>query len=281
MTLTVKTADKLLAKKTFTITEGALKADVLKLENPGTEKIWFEYHYPGTLSEDALTVARVLLQSDTLGLPKDSVNAGFYAEGVNSGFGMLYRGWGGFVYNASEGRYGKPIDEALLKLPENENAKIDPLTLPFTPIGTDQMSPDRWIGQRQEIYLTAAEAGTARLAEQDVVITNPLDNQVDVAGLEGDCLQGTGAAAVTLVSKSKSKVSQSGALGITFNDASGSAENQVAMMDMNGDGYPDIVAGGSVQYTNTQGGLSGENTMELAIPIQRTPRKPGGMAVHR
>lgn len=258
VTLTVKTADKLLAKKTFTITEGALKADVLKLENPGTEKIWFEYHYPGTLSEDALTVARVLLQSDTLGLPKDSVNAGFYVEGVNSGFGMLYRGWGGFVYNASEGRYGKPIDEALLKLPENENAKIDPLTLPFTPIGTDQMSPDHWVGQRQEIYLTAAEAGTARLAEQDVVITNPLDNQVDVTGLAGDCLQGTGAAAVTLVSKSKSKVSQSGALGITFNDASGSAENQVAMMDMNGDGYPDIVAGGSVQYTNTQGGLSGE-----------------------
>ena len=42
VTLTVKTADKLLAKKTFTITEGALKADVLKLENPGTEKIWFE-----------------------------------------------------------------------------------------------------------------------------------------------------------------------------------------------------------------------------------------------
>lgn len=258
VTLTVKTADKLLAKKTFTITEGALKADVLKLENPGSEKVWFEYHYPGTLSDDALTVARVLLQSDTLGLPKDSVNAGFYAEGVNSGFGMLYRGWGGFVYNASEGRYGKPIDEALLKLPEDENAKIDPLTLPFTPIGTDQMSPDRWVGQRQEIYLTAAEAGTARLAEQDVVITNPLDNQVDVAGLAGDCLQGTGAAAVTLVSKSKSKVNQSGALGITFNDASGSAENQVAMMDMNGDGYPDIVAGGSVQYTNTQGGLSGE-----------------------
>lgn len=258
VTLTVKTADKLLAKKTFTITEGALKADVLKLENPGTEKVWFEFHYPGTLSDDALTVARVLLQSDTLGLPKDSVNAGFYAEGVNSGFGMLYRGWGGFVYNASEGRYGKPIDEALLKLPEDENAKIDPLTLPFTPIGTDQMSPDRWVGQRQEIYLTAAEAGTARLAEQDVVITNPLDNQVDVAGLAGDCLQGTGAAAVTLVSKSKSKVNQSGALGITFNDASGSAENQVAMMDMNGDGYPDIVAGGSVQYTNTQGGLSGE-----------------------
>ena len=263
VTLTVKTADKLLAKKTFTITEGALKADVLKLENPGIEKVWFEYHYPGTLSDDALTVARVLLQSDTLGLPKDSVNAGFYAEGVNSGFGMLYRGWGGFVYNASEGRYGKPIDEALLKLPEDENAKIDPLTLPFTPIGTDQMSPDRWIGQRQEIYLTAAEAGTARLAEQDVVITNPLDNQVDVTGLAGDCLQGTGAAAVTQVATSKSSVTQGGAMGFTVNTAEGNATTDVTMMDMNGDGYPDIVAGGVVQYTNSQGGISGEKSQKL------------------
>lgn len=263
VTLTVKTADKLLAKKTFTITEGALKADVLKLENPGTEKVWFEYHYSGTLSDDALTVARVLLQSDTLGLPKDSVNAGFYAEGVNSGFGMLYRGWGGFVYNASEGRYGKPIDEALLKLPEDENAKIDPLTLPFTPIGTDQMSPDRWIGQRQEIYLTAIEAGTARLAEQDVVITNPLDNQVDVAGLAGDCLQGTGAAAVTQVATSKSSVTQGGAMGFTVNTAEGNATTDVTMMDMNGDGYPDIVAGGVVQYTNSQGGISGEKSQKL------------------
>lgn len=263
VTLTVKTADKLLAKKTFTITEGTLKADVLKLENPGTEKVWFEYHYPGTLSDDALTVARVLLQADTLGLPKDSVNAGFYAEGVNSGFGMLYRGWGGFVYNASEGRYGKPIDEALLKLPEDENAKIDPLTLPFTPIGTDQMSPDRWIGQRQEIYLTATEAGTARLAEQDVVITNPLDNQVDVAGLAGDCLQGTGAAAVTQVATSKSSVTQGGAMGFTVNTAEGNATTDVTMMDMNGDGYPDIVAGGVVQYTNSQGGISGEKSQKL------------------
>ena len=263
VTLTVKTADKLLAKKTFTITEGALKADVLKLENPGTEKVWFEYHYSGTLSDDALTVARVLLQADTLGLPKDSVNAGFYAEGVNSGFGMLYRGWGGFVYNASEGRYGKPIDETLLKLPEDENAKIDPLTLPFTPIGTDQMSPDRWIGQRQEIYLTATEAGTARLAEQDVVITNPLDNQVDVAGLAGDCLQGTGAAAVTQVATSKSSVTQGGAMGFTVNTAEGNATTDVTMMDMNGDGYPDIVAGGVVQYTNSQGGISGEKSQKL------------------
>ena len=69
----------------------------------------------------------------------------------------------------------------------------------FTPLGTDQNTLDRWVGQRQDIYLTAYEAGTARLGDQDVIVTNPLDNDVEIAGLSGDCLQGTGAAAVTQV----------------------------------------------------------------------------------
>lgn len=91
-----------------------------------------------------------------------------------------------------------------------------------------------------------------------MIVTNPLDNDVEIAGLSGDCLQGTGAAAVTQVASNKSNVTQGGAMGITYNDADGNATTEVTMMDMNGDGYPDIVAGGTIQYTNTLGGLSGE-----------------------
>ena len=68
----------------------------------------------------------------------------------------------------------------------------------------------------------------------------------------------TGAAAVSQVMSSKSTVVQGGALGITHNNANGSSKTEVAMMDMNGDGFPDIIAGGTIQYTNSQGGLSGE-----------------------
>lgn len=255
ITLTVKSADQLWAKKVFTVTNGIVETDSLKLGQIETEKVWFEFSYSGSMNNVTPEYSRVRLLR---GLVTDSINAGFYAKSENEGFGMLYRGWGGFVYNASEGRFNKPIDESLLKLPESEDDKIDPLTMAFTPIGTDQTTIDRWVGQRQEIYLTAYEAGTARLGDQDVIITNPLENNVNIAGLSGECLQGTGAAAVTQVVSNKSNVVQSGALGITHNDANGNATTEVTMMDMNGDGYPDIVAGGTIQYTNTLGGLSGE-----------------------
>ena len=89
-----------------------------------------------------------------------------------------------------------------------ENDKVDPLTMAFTPLGTDQTSMDKWVGQRQDIYLTATEASTARLTEQDVLLTNPLDNNTEVAGLAGEYLQGTGAAAVSQVMSSKSTASR-------------------------------------------------------------------------
>ena len=255
VTLTVKSVDRLWGKKTLTVTDGVVDSDTLTLGKIDADKVWFEFSYSGNIEEGTLALSRVRLQK---GLDTDSIEAGFFAENANEGFGMMYRGWGGFVYNASEGRCGKPIDESLLKLPESEDVKIDPMTMVFTPIGTDQNTLDRWVGQRQDIYLTAYEAGTARLGDQDVIVTNPLDNDVEIAGLSGDCLQGTGAAAVTQVASNKSNVTQSGGMGITYNDADGNTTTEVTMMDMNGDGYPDIVAGGTIQYTNTLGGLSGE-----------------------
>ena len=258
VTLTAKTVDVLVGKKTFKIQNGILQSDTLRLSNLDGKEIWFEYSCSSTISDGALTSASVSILKDAAGLVTENIPAGFYAESDNNGFGMLYRGWGGFVYNAAEGRYAKPIDESLLKLPENEDDKVDPLTMAFTPLGTDQTSMDKWVGQRQDIYLTATEASTARLTEQDVLLSNPLENNTEVAGLAGEHLQGTGAAAVTQVVSSKSTVVQGGALGITHNDASGSAKTEVTMMDMNGDGFPDIIAGGTIQYTNSLGGLSGE-----------------------
>lgn len=252
VTMTVKSENRLWGKKTYTVTNGIMPNDALTLNNVSAGKVWVDYFYSGEISpSDVITSSAAVTGTG-------SVQTGFYAQAEDDGFGPLYRGWGGFVYNAAEGRYAKPIDESLLVLPKDKDTKLDPRTMVFTPIGTDQSTLSRWTGQNQDIYLTGDEMSSARLAEQDVILTNPLETNVDIAALSGDCLQGTGAAAVTQVSENKSTDTQSGAMGITYNDANGHMNTLVSMMDMNGDGYPDIVAGGSIQYTNSLGGISGE-----------------------
>ena len=250
VTMTVKTADKLLGKKTYTLNGGTLTGDPLTLTGVGAGKIWIDYSYSGNIAGQTVTSSATVSSIGT-------AQAGFYAQTDNQGFGNMYRGWGGFVYNATDGRYAKPIDESLLKLPDSKDAKMDPLSMAFVPIATDQMAFDRWTGQRSELYLTASEAGASRLTEQNVRLTNPFDDIGDVTGLSGTCLQGTGAVAITQEMVATSDVDQTGVL-VTYNDANGKSITRSTMMDFNGDGYPDIFQRGVIQYTNTQGGISGE-----------------------
>ena len=258
LTLTVKTVDRLLGKKTFNVVSGILTNDSISIlkSDIGSEKIWFEFFSEDCLISDAVTATHVQVSSPSTVIPQ-TVEANLYAVKDATGLGHLYRGWGGFVYNSSENRYSAPIDETLLKLPEDENAQIDPLTMVFTPMSPDLNKLDRLQGQREEIYITESKMGSARLTELDVVLVNPLENIGDISGLTGEHIQGTGAAAIVQKTVTKNNVIQAGLI-ITFNDANGTNETKSMMMDLNGDGYPDIVAGGKIQYTNSQGGISGE-----------------------
>ena len=257
VTLTAKTTTSLIAKKEYFITNGLVVGEPMQIDSAPAEKLWFEFFCSGTLDGVNVALSKVSVTQSSSSVATE-VNAGFYAKMQNKGFGDLYRGWGGFVYNAADGRYAKPIDERLLKLPKSKKEQVDPMKMVFTPLSTDLNTLSRWIGQRTEIYLTATEAGTARLTEQDVVLGNLFGNLTDNNPLSGDCLQGTGAFAIVQKTTSTSTVVQTGAIGITFNSATGSSTTNSTMMDFNGDGYPDILAGGVIQYTNTQGGISGE-----------------------
>ena len=257
VTLTAKTTTSLIAKKEYFIANGLVVGEPMQIDSAPSEKLWFEFFCSETLDGVNAVLSKVSVTQSSSSVATE-VNAGFYAKMQNKGFGDLYRGWGGFVYNAANGRYAKPIDESLLKLPKSKKEQVDPMKMVFTPLSTDLNTLSRWIGQRTEIYLTATEAGTARLTEQDVVLGNLFGNLTDNNPLSGDCLQGTGAFAIVQKTTSTSTVVQTGAIGITFNSATGSSTTNSTMMDFNGDGYPDILAGGVIQYTNTQGGISGE-----------------------
>ena len=259
VTLTAKTATSLIAKKEYSIVNGLIFGGPMQITSASSEKLWFEFFYSETLDGVNATLSTVSVVPSSSPVAT-KVNAGFYAKMQDKGFGDLYRGWGGFVYNAADGRYAKPIDESLLKLPKSEKDRLDPMKMVFTPLGTDLNTLSRWTGQRTEIYLTATEAGTARLTEQDVVLGNLFGEMANDNTVSGDCLQGTGAFAITQKTTSTSTVIQTGVSMLTVNNATGSSTTKSTMMDFNGDGYPDILAGGIIQYTNTQGGISGEKT---------------------
>ena len=186
VTLTAKTATSLIAKKEYSIVNGLIFGEPMQITSAPSEKLWFEFFYSETLDGVNVTLSTVSVVSSSSPVAT-KVNAGFYAKMQDKGFGDLYRGWGGFVYNAADGRYAKPIDESLLKLPKSEKNRLDPMKMVFTPLGTDLNTLSRWTGQRTEIYLTATEAGTARLTEQDVVLGNLFGEMANDNTVSGDC----------------------------------------------------------------------------------------------
>lgn len=80
--LTAKTVDALVGKKIFKIQNGILQSDTLRLSNFGGKKIWFEYSYPSTISDGALTSASVSVQKDAAGLVVESVPAGSMQKAI-------------------------------------------------------------------------------------------------------------------------------------------------------------------------------------------------------
>ncbi len=268
VTLVVKSDRGLLGKQTCKVVNGKVSvglfvfSEIMPVPN---RRVWADFYCEDGLLNDSVETSLkcgLVFRGNDIG-QWQPIRAGVHTRSGETPFGMMYRGWGGFAYNSSEGRYARPIDESLLKLPESKDARPDPRTMPFTPISTDYRTLSRWVGQNELIYLTSDEMGTARLAEQNVILSNPLGEQGDVAAVSGDCLQGTGASAVSQISENKSTDKQREAKGITYNDANGHMKVKVSMMDMNGDSYPDIIAGGTIQYTNTQGGISGEKYTQL------------------
>ncbi len=264
ITQSIKSDTRLIKSVDLQFANGVLQTtgDTVKVY-PG-EIVWVDY----TTSE--ITVADAVIDAgasiNVIGsLVASPVASNLYTVNDIYGFGPLHRGWGQFSYNSAEGRYSKPIDESLLKLPENEEEKPDPLTMAFSPVVPDRTADGKWVGQNSNIYVTPTGMGAARLAENDVVLENPLAGIGNVETSTNGHLTGSTGIGVPLVSKSNSTDVMAGAgYNATFggsvnaNHATGSGKVVTSFQDMNGDGYPDIITDGKIQYTNSQGGFDGE-----------------------
>ncbi|MDR2948601.1 MAG: type IV secretion protein Rhs [Prevotella sp.] len=260
--MAVKNVTGLVAKQEVSIANGVVAASsTINSVAAEAGTIWVEYYVPDKVLLSTLGTPSALI---TVNGVASTVAASTFTTRDNEGYGNMYRGWGQFVYNAADGRYGNPIAENLLKMPETET-ETDPMAMVLG-IMSPADTRDFWSGTDPNTYIKGDVMGASRLGEQDVVLTNPLEGLESMGNLNGACLEGSGQIAIGLKSRGESISGQAGAsVGVpgingsgTLNKAQGWQDIETAYTDMNGDGFPDIVTKNQIQLTNPRGGFDGE-----------------------
>lgn len=284
VTLTLKSGDTVYARRTYSLQNGGIASSRFWVMLPVRGKVWAEYFTGSAEVAQSVLLARVQLEADTLNpLASSGVvtplrhPASVHCIDDGGDLGPTYRGWGQLVYNAGGGRSACPIAPSDLSLPQDSD-HCDPQTMRVALLTARDGDPTWLVGAKTDIFIHGDTLSTARLADNHVDPLPLFGELATVSGAqEGMDLKGTAARGLTLVSQANSDdgIISAGAFGVGFshNDATGRGVNKNAFIDMNGDGYPDIVTEGSIQYTNTLGGFANggsldRSTMQLDVSEQ-------------
>ncbi|HUZ01157.1 MAG TPA: SpvB/TcaC N-terminal domain-containing protein [Thermomicrobiaceae bacterium] len=137
-----------------------------------------------------------------------------------------------------------PVDASAWALTPSP-AHLDTLTNPPAPV------PDQWLGPKDEIWARAGSMSSSRLTQDYVSVPTASSFQ--------------GAGAVNQMSETQQDAIQGSFLGLGGSYSWGASDGNLDELDMNGDGFPDIVGSNSIQYTNTVGSLDSTATGEPAL----------------
>ncbi|SOC52015.1 SpvB/TcaC N-terminal domain-containing protein [Ornithinimicrobium cerasi] len=201
------------------------------------------------------------------------VNAALLASGQQGIFALPYRGWGVAGYTANGGKADDDIEEAAFVIDtEALKAGAEASDKPegFEDVPDDAPEPDRayaylpvatppvlsedipaddalsfgpldgplWQGSRENLAANAETMRSSRLGSDSVDITNT----------GGD---GRAVTRVSITAPSAALAFGVGPLGGTFGVAPSFGLQDLE--DMNGDGYPDVITPGQIQYTSQRG----------------------------
>ncbi|MFH4967517.1 SpvB/TcaC N-terminal domain-containing protein [Gaetbulibacter sp. M240] len=230
------------------------------------EEYFFDFYLKNTKVALSLVLSQVELSiSDETTL----ISAGIHTiRAEDPIFGSMYRGWGQFAYNGNRARGENPINEKDLKFDDsyyNDNSEIDGTESQEEIIsslensgGNDPsktvfiyMTPDvrklSYLGYDDLTYVKRDSVSSSRLGMDDINQISPISDD----GPSG----GTGAKAIRIVNVTYNRSIQGGFRQVVGNVSLGTTNQSYNYMDMNGDGYPDIVSFLKIQYTLPTGGL--------------------------
>lgn len=260
----VKGIRSLLASRSVPVTNGNANFGApIQLDVAAGDTLFFEFH----TSDRALLIFLLThsVDLDLAGNP-ESLTTGFHSvrDEEDVIFGPLYRGWGQFVYNGNRDRALQPINESELMIdgdiadgaediediedPDDISNPYSAASEPFIVMISDPKNR-YWVGSDNLTWIRRDTLSSSRFGEDDL-----LPPQFDGGG--------TTLIVPGIVTKSYIN-SVAGGGGAGPASASGSVafnttENQIDILDLNGDRYPDIVTREMAQYTTERGGFEEE-----------------------
>ncbi len=207
----------------------------------------------GLLVSQSASVTYDVTSSQPTFTPAPSAMHGSVGQGA---FAQPYRGWGVIGYQGNRDRATQPLKQAELTLDQSfkdalpkEPKEADVpgfaanprLTMPRLAVFAPVPAKGGWAAQDESSWITAAMATSSRLGADTIdVVTD-----ADVAGDRAVMRRGvTGQVSATLAA---------GPFGGTV--VGGITAGSVDYLDLNGDGYPDVVGAKEIQFSDMTGAL--------------------------
>ncbi|MBP2329516.1 RHS repeat-associated protein [Kibdelosporangium banguiense] len=258
---TVKRRGALLAKKVIDIRNGQIpEPESLRVKvnaNEGDE-LFFDFSTLDTSLPGRLTTQSASVSTD--GVTFDPVPSALHASAEQDAFAQPYRGWAAIGYNGNRDRATTPIVQGDLAIDQNYRNRIPAapkesdvpgfegrVTPPNAIVLAPRPAQGRWGSEDGNTWVAGAGAAASRLGT----------DRIDVAR-DSDF---TGATGVSRVAGSRQISTTFGAslpgvpIGAGASVARGSSSGEVDFLDLNGDGFPDVVGSAGIQYSDMTGGL--------------------------
>ncbi|ROH95988.1 SpvB/TcaC N-terminal domain-containing protein [Chryseobacterium daecheongense] len=213
-------------------------------------------------------------------------------------FGAMYRNWGQFIYHGGYGTlpntcsqlqsqlvdYGSQAIEPSKLLPPNDPNDSTPLNerifiMMNAYSGKDlnmQINPDyiqRFIGISKTTYVQNLDVSTSRMGMNDMGVLSQ-GASTNTPGIFN--------APVKQSKTTNNNAGLSGGAGpfsLNNTTSTGKTINTLDYFDMNGDGYPDVLNGNMIQFTNMIGMLSGNTLAGANDNSHRTDHSNSGFGM--